>query len=100
MWTKRSPFLSARVRLAGMKPKLRLYIPLALFALHDLILGFDGLMALIPGAAGRMGRGALDAADGFLMGMMAEPPQSFVHVDVEDGSRRIQVDLKTMGWGA
>ncbi len=83
-----------------MKPRLRFRIPLALFALHDLILGCDGLMALIPGAAGRMARGALDTVDGFLMGMMAEPPQSFIHVDVDEGKRRVEVDVKTMGWGA
>ena len=100
MWTKRSPFLSVRVRLRGMKPRLLFRIPLALFALHDLILGCDGLMALIPGAAGRMARGALDTVDGFLMGMMAEPPQSFIHVDVDEGKRRVEVDVKTMGWGA
>lgn len=99
MSTKRSLFLSVRVRVQGMKPRIRLRLPVAIFSLHHLLLSWDALLCLLPGQPGQIARAGTEAAHGVVLGLMSERPAHFVHVDVEEEGQRVQVDVKTWGIG-
>nr|WP_122012183.1 hypothetical protein [Maliibacterium massiliense] len=97
MWSRRSFLLSTRIRLKGVRPRIRLRLPCALYVLYQLLLGVDPLLCLLAGSSGRRTRAAVDSVQAMMLGLMHEAPQQLVHVDVEEQGREIQVDIKTVG---
>ncbi len=91
----RSRFLGIKVHVKGGGRTFRLPLPpLALFALHDLLLSLTPLMALIGGKYGRCARAGLDSADSLLLGFMACGPDEFANIDVRDGDSFAKVRIR------
>lgn len=98
MFSSRSLLLVVRVRLKGKKPRLRLFLPLALPVLHQLLLSCDALLGLLPGRHGDQARLAVDSAHAFVLAMVESEPQKYAQVDVSDEDSQVRVDVKTVGW--
>jgi hypothetical protein len=96
---KRSWLLYVRIRLRGVKPALNLLIPLALFVPHQLMLAWDGLLALIPGEAGYRVRLGADTIHAMLLQLMYAEPQSIADVKISDNKQRLRVLVRTVGFG-
>ncbi|WP_040198175.1 hypothetical protein [Candidatus Soleaferrea massiliensis] len=99
MWSKQAPLLSVRVSHHGKRPRLRLCLAIFLPVLHWLLLCYEDLLALLPGTAGRTSRGAVDAAHGMILGIIASKPQEFVRVEHEKDAEKLRVSVRTIGWG-
>lgn len=98
MWNKRSFLLYIRIRLRGVKPSLRLRIPLALFVPHQWLLACEGALALIPGEAGRRVRGIADIVHGILLQLMYAEPQKIANINISDKKQGVRVVVRTMGF--
>jgi hypothetical protein len=98
MLNKRSWLLLIRVRLRGITQRLNLLIPLSLFAPHQLMLAWDGLFALIPGAAGRRLRRGADTLHSILLQLMYAQPQKIIDVKLSDKKQRLRVAVRTVGF--
>jgi hypothetical protein len=99
MWNRRSWLLYARIRLRGKRPSLNLALPLALFAPQQLLLASSGLLALIPGEAGRWARMTADTLHGLLLQLTSAPPLKIADIKISDKSSSIRVLLCTWGFG-
>lgn len=97
MWTRQSWFLAVKVRLKGIKPRLRLGAWIALYVPYQWALSWEGTAALLPKKARRHASIVLQSVQGFLRMLMQSGPQTYVHVDVRDSKKRIWVEVKTLG---
>lgn len=98
MWNNHSWLLCIRVKLTGIKPRVRLFFPVALWVLYQLLLSCDGLLALLPGKHGRKARSAVDTANTLFLGMTHAEPQEYVRVNVQDGDKKVRLNIRTLGW--
>ena len=97
MWTRKSWFLAIKVRLTGGKPRLRLGVWLALYVPYQWALSLEGWAAILPRRARGYVNMALAAVQEFLLMLMQSRPQTYVHVDIQDGAKRSWVEAKTLG---
>lgn len=97
MWSK-TLLLSLRVRVQKGGHGFRLFLPLALYPLSGLLLAWDCIFALIPGALGEKMRGLLETAHAVVYALLESRPQEFVHVDVQNQEEAVLVDLRTLGF--
>ena len=98
MWNKHSLFLLIRLKIKGTKPRLRFWLPLALYVPHQLLLACDGVLGLVPGQPGQYARNAVGAVHAVLIALMHSAPQELVDVEVQDKKQYVKVVMKTAGW--
>ncbi len=97
MWTRQSWFLAVKVRLGGVKPRLRLGVWLALFVPYQWALSLEGATALLPKSVKGRVNIVLEVVQECLLLLMHSGPQTYVHADVQEGEKRIWVEVKTLG---
>jgi hypothetical protein len=97
MWNKRSFLLYIRIRLRGIKPRIRLLTPLALFVCHQLLLAWGALLALIPGRFGQKARLTADIIHGMLLQLMYAKPQKIADINIRNKEHGVRVVVRTVG---
>lgn len=63
----------------------------------SMALSLEGLAAMLPRRARGYVNMALAAVQEFLLMLMQSRPQTYVHVDIQDGAKRSWVEAKTLG---
>ena len=98
MLCRSSLFLYIKVRISGMKPRIRLWLPLALYPLYQFLLSLDALASLIPGKYGVWSRMCLLSLEGLSTELMMSEPQTLADIDIHDAKKHwVQVKVKTTG---
>ena len=92
---RKALFLGIKIRVKGEGRGFRLPLPpIALFALHDLLLSLTPLFSLFTGKFGHLARAALDSADALMLGAMAYGPDEFANIDLRDGKNFVKVRIR------
>ncbi len=92
---RKARFLGIKVHVKGEGRTFRLPLPpIALFALHDLLLSLTPLFSLFVGRYGHWAKAGLDSADALLLGFMASGPDEFANIDVRDGENFAKVRVR------
>jgi len=95
---KHSWLLYVRLKLRDGRHGLKLRLPLALFVPPQLLLAYDGLLALVPGEPGCWARQAADTLHAVLLQLMQEKPQTLVEADLSDHQQSVRVLVRTCGF--
>lgn len=98
MWARRSLLLDIRVRIRSENTRFGLRLPVALYALPQLLVACDGLLSILPGRMGERARAAVDTLHAVFLGMMASPPQEYVNVLIEDKQEYVRCGVHTRGF--
>lgn len=80
------------------QPLLWLWLPVALYVPHQLLLAWDGLLALLPGRYGTYARAAARAIHAVLLKIMTAQPLTIADIDIQDGAQRLRLRMRTGGF--
>ncbi|MCL1816322.1 MAG: hypothetical protein FWG43_01795 [Clostridiales bacterium] len=79
--------------------RINLAIPLALHVPHQLILAWEGIITLIPGAFGRRVRLGARTIHAIFIQLIHAEPQNIANIDLADKEQRVRVVVRTFGLG-
>jgi len=97
MWNNRSLWLNLYISKRGARPRIWLWLPIALYVPHQFLLAWEGPLALLPGRYGKWARAAIDTIHAMLLQLLAAPPLTIADINIQDGEQRLRVLARTSG---